>query len=1642
MAVFFVLNLNAQTYTQVTTIGDLTDGDYLIVGDGTSNDGLMVNTSSGSVIIDYTAITNPGATISSGYTANNVFQITVSGGNITIYNASAGYASWGRSGVTGNDADFFNGTVANTERWTPTVAGGLWTLRNVSDASRMLQWNNSAPRFVAYTSNQVKLKLYKASVSCTPPTTQPSSVSFSSVNANDMTISWAGGNGTNSLVVIHEGSAVSASPSNSTSYTASTTFGSGDDLGSNNYVVYNGTGSSVTVTGLTANTTYHVAVYEFNSADDCYNTTSPATNSQTTACPTTPNPTTGFVAVAGNGEASLSWTTPSSCFDEVLVIADDGTITHSPSGDGSAYTANSVYGLGSNHGSNEYAVYQGNGTSVTITGLTNGESYCFKIWVRYGTSWSAQEVDCGIVPSITYCDPGSWSSADSEIEDVTLVGENNTISNTTTNVCTDVIQDYTAMSADLEQGGTYTVTVEFGDCDGGSAYDGAGGVWIDWNNDGDFDDANEEIGTADVAVSGGNIIEPFTINVPGGQAIGNYRMRIVQDEGGSAASVDPCNDPGWGSIEDYTIEVISACTPTHTVSSFVPTSGPEGTEVTIVGTGFSGSSTVSFNGQSATIVSQSSTVLVVEVPSGATTGPIVINESACDLSTSDFTIIDESGTCSGGGSFGDLIITEVYDSDANNVWYIELYNPTGSDIDLAADDYEIDRYATAWGSGVSRTIDLTGTVTSGSTFLVNIGSSANTCTETWDFSESGGGINEDDGIMLTKGGVDVDAVICPGNTGYSILRDPSAVGPTATYNAADWTTNNTEACGDLGSFAYVISNPPSVAGTADVSACSADFSVSATAGNGGTLTYQWYFNDSISAGWQTATTANLPAGLTVSGETSNNLVISSNTASTSTIDGYQFYCLVTEDGTCNVASVAAEFRHDPERFYRSTATGDWDDVSTWQMATSTGGPWSAACDYPTATNSDYISIESGNTVTVPEGSSLSGNEIIIQVGGILQLEEGFTIPKEAAGADLVIEGRLNDWGSSAEPINFTGGATWELDANGDIYKYWSSSVINLMNNYEGGISTIPATADWYFHYDGSNQNVIVNTVDMYYPNLYFESSNGHHAWDATSEVFRGSSGYATVKGNLYIGTTSTGTVEVYNNNGNAQAMLVQGNIYVGAGSTFSNADQGVSGGTVGTGMEVLGDMVVDGTYNFDNSNTGVTILSGTAAQEISSTTPGTFNTRDFEIDNSNGADLDGIDVNISNTLTFTDGVLRTDVATTDMFNITNTSTAAIVNGSAQSATNRYIDGRLQWSTTSGNTYRFPVGSDVGTYGAQGFDITIDAGSGAILGYLEANATAPIYNYAYCDFEDHPGVGTNITIGSGNAGYDGILDQAIFDLNSDLQWDITNTSGSVTQYDLTVLATGNQDINPSPHPDNLAVSSNGLEVRYLMKNGEPGNPGVATTSTLDFPNTGFDMCPTQYTLSNLTSFSHFTLDGPSTPQTTLPVELTVFEAKRNGDVVNLSWITESELNASHFVIERSKDGENFQPILSEEAFGNSTSVIDYSSIDYNPLNGKSFYRLQSVDFDGSFEYSDTRMVEFENGNLTVWNNADSWEVLYKSSSNDYLVRVYNNLGQVVKNSHVVQNPEMRSVIFNQDLPSGTYILVVQDGDANHVLKVIK
>ncbi len=97
------------------------------------------------------------------------------------------------------------------------------------------------------------------------PVTQATNVGFASTTISSTTVSWTGGSGSNSAVFMKATSSGSSSPADGSTYTASTFFGSGTQMGATGwYCVYNGTGTSVSVSGLSANTTYRVNVCEYN----------------------------------------------------------------------------------------------------------------------------------------------------------------------------------------------------------------------------------------------------------------------------------------------------------------------------------------------------------------------------------------------------------------------------------------------------------------------------------------------------------------------------------------------------------------------------------------------------------------------------------------------------------------------------------------------------------------------------------------------------------------------------------------------------------------------------------------------------------------------------------------------------------------------------------------------------------------------------------------------------------------------------------------------------------------------------------------------------------------------------------------------------------------------------------------------------------------------------------------------------------------------------------------------------------------------------------------------------------------------------------------------------------------------------------
>ena len=95
---------------------------------------------------------------------------------------------------------------------------------------------------------------------------------------------------------------------------------------------------------------------------------------------------------------------------------------------------------------------------------------------------------------------------------------------------------------------------------------------------------------------------------------------------------------------------------------------------------------------------------------------------------------------------------------------------------------------------------------------------------------------------------------------------------------------------------------------------------------------------------------------------------------------------------------------------------------------------------------------------------------------------------------------------------------------------------------------------------------------------------------------------------------------------------------------------------------------------------------------------------------------------------------------------------------------------------------------------------------------------------------------------------------------------------------------------------------------------------------------------------------------------IPVELTSFTASTIDGNVLLNWTTATELNNSGFEVQKGSHTSTSLSVTEWESIGyvqgngTSTETHNYSFVDESPVEGKYFYRLKQIDFDGSFEYS--------------------------------------------------------------------------------------
>ncbi len=179
-----------------------------------------------------------------------------------------------------------------------------------------------------------------------------------------------------------------------------------------------------------------------------------------------------------------------------------------------------------------------------------------------------------------------------------------------------------------------------------------------------------------------------------------------------------------------------------------------------------------------------------------------------------------------------------------------------------------------------------------------------------------------------------------------------------------------------------------------------------------------------------------------------------------------------------------------------------------------------------------------------------------------------------------------------------------------------------------------------------------------------------------------------------------------------------------------------------------------------------------------------------------------------------------------------------------------------------------------------------------------------------------------------------------------------------------------------------------------------------------------------------------------PCAPLPVTGMQLSGKRlvHDNVLNLT--TLSELNTSHFILERSFDNKFFKNIATLKAAGTSDSKKVYSYLDAD-VSENSFYRFQQVDIDGKASISNTILIQSKdltNNGLVISPNPvqNQFKIEFIEKVGFYKIKLFNTMGGLITNTTIDVNEDYMSLsIDRKDLPKGIYLLRIENEENNQV-----
>ncbi|MEO6188789.1 MAG: T9SS type A sorting domain-containing protein [Ginsengibacter sp.] len=277
-----------------------------------------------------------------------------------------------------------------------------------------------------------------------------------------------------------------------------------------------------------------------------------------------------------------------------------------------------------------------------------------------------------------------------------------------------------------------------------------------------------------------------------------------------------------------------------------------------------------------------------------------------------------------------------------------------------------------------------------------------------------------------------------------------------------------------------------------------------------------------------------------------------------------------------------------------------------------------------------------------------------------------------------------------------------------------------------------------------------------------------------------------------------------------------------------------------------------------------------------------------------------------------------------------------------------IDVLLNIDSIVGGAVLNVVDDNTGSNGGfrEAFQPQITSGSGKGKSYVvfafNFNITATTAPYALDTFSL-----TALDIDGGSNLYE--FDEISAGAGSTAKYTVANPSISLTE----VLPGSFMGINMD------GVSQNGIDTSFKRTMFTASNSNVSSFTV----KLGIVTTTSQKTLRLFSLYSQgFNYQNFSI----LPVKLISFNASLKDANVDLKWSTANQENLSHFTVQRSTDGRNFNDVGMILSIANSSQTLNYTmKDDIASVNSNMvYYRLCTVDIDGRTEYSDVRIIRLE------------------------------------------------------------------------------